>query len=115
MKLLNKLIFVIAVLACLPLYSQQTSDNANVILYDPLFWKDDLKLNSDQCERIKDINIEFFHRINSLTSELENRSLLKRKTSEILTDRSEKIWSTFLPRQKRKWKKISAEVMGSNS
>jgi hypothetical protein len=83
---------------------ESTTTAKTVVLFDPLFWKEDLKLSTNQCQKIKDINFEFFQQINSLTH--ENRGAVPAKTAELLSDRSEKIWSTFQPRQKKKWKKI---------
>ncbi len=77
-----------------------------LVMYDPLFWKHDLKLSSDQCQKIKEINYEFFQRFNSLST--ENKVVVPAKAAALLTDRSEKIWSTFQPRQKKKWLKLWA-------
>ena len=99
MKLSGFLLPVLICAASIPAFSQEKA----VVMYDPLFWKDDLKLSNTQCQKIKDINFEFFQQINSLIS--ESRVVVPAKTAELLTDRSEKIWSTFERRQKKKWKK----------
>jgi hypothetical protein len=108
LKLYSILLFSFFALSIASVSAQQAYREKAVVLYDPLFWKDDLKLSTDQCKKIKDINFEFFQRINSLTQ--EDRGLVPVKAAEFLSDRSDKIWSTFQPRQKKKWKKIwSAE------
>jgi hypothetical protein len=87
-------------------FSQQVKEEKAEVLFDPLFWKEDLKLSFDQCQKIKNINYEFFQRIHAISS--QERVLAPSKAAELLSDRSEKIWSTFQPRQKKKWKKMMA-------
>src|SRR5688500_6111828 len=104
LKLYGILLSGLFALSIASVSAQQSNQEKTVVLYDPLFWMDDLKVSTDQCKKIKDINFEFFQRINSLTQ--EDRGLVPAKAAEFLSDRSEKIWSTFQPRQKKKWKKI---------
>lgn len=104
LKLYSILLSGLFALSIASVSAQQSNDEKAVVLYDPLFWKDDLKLSNDQCKKIRDINFEFFERINTLTR--EDRGAVHAKAAEFLSERSDKIWSTFQPRQKKKWKKI---------
>jgi hypothetical protein len=104
MKLYGIILSGILLLSITSAGAQDNTPAKTVVLFDPLFWKEDLKLSTGQCQKIKDINFEFFQRIISLSH--ETRSVVPAKTAELLSDRSEKIWSTFQPRQKKKWKKM---------
>ena len=109
MKLISTLLTCFLFLNIVTAYSQNSRAEANVILYDPLFWKKDLKLNSTQCQKIREINSEFFQQINALANDKDNQSTVTLKTARFLNDRSERIWETFQPRQKKKWKKLWEE------
>ena len=79
------------------------------VTFDPLFWKDNLKLSAEQYDAIQRINREYYERIYQLAEEHEgNVAYLQRETAELLQSRSEKIWDTFRPRQKRKWEKLAS-------
>ncbi|HYF69278.1 MAG TPA: hypothetical protein VD884_14135 [Ohtaekwangia sp.] len=105
MGLLKVLLVVFLISWITPVFCQESLRKNNAVLYDPLFWKDDLKLSNIQCQRIRDINAEFFQQVITLTK-IENRSAVSQKTAKLLSDRSEKIWNTFQPRQKKRWKKL---------
>lgn len=105
MRLLSVLLVAFLFSWISPAFGQESLPKNNTVLYDPLFWKDDLRLSNIQCQRIRDINAEFFQQVITLTK-IENRSAVPQKTAKLLSDRSEKIWNTFQPRQKKKWKKL---------
>jgi hypothetical protein len=78
----------------------------NIVLYDPLFWKDQLKLDAFQCQKIKEINSEFYEKLSAVVEEEPNRKTIQVKAAQSLLQRSEEIWETFHPKQRKRWKKI---------
>lgn len=101
--------FVIGVLlfSALSGYSQDNQHAKGFVLYDPLFWKDQLKLNAFQCQKIREINSEYYEKLLAVVHQEKNRSTVKVKAAESLQQRSEEIWETFDSRQRKRWKKIS--------
>lgn len=89
-------------------HAQSLKPVETLVVFDPLFWKDQLKLTGGQSNSIRKINTEYYEAIYQTFNEHEgNIPLLKSATTQLLQERSEKIWDTFLPKQKRKWKKLS--------
>lgn len=84
----------------------QESSQHEVVMYDPLFWKDELALKNNQSRKIEEINSEFYETIRTLKAEQpsreENHTVLERG----LQQRSQKIFETLLPKQRRKLEKI---------
>lgn len=76
----------------------------SIILYDPLFWKAELKLSSVQQNKIDKINIEFYQSIKQAITKKE--SLHTQEIAKLLMRRSDQIWETFHENQKRKWEKL---------
>lgn len=92
--------------------AQRADDQKDIVLYDPLFWKDQLKLSDAQSKKIQEINWEYYESLRMvLYDEHANREGLRTKAMQCLMQRSQKIWDTFQPRQKRKWRKIEDETM----
>jgi hypothetical protein len=90
----------------------QKDDQKDIVLYDPLFWKDQLKLSDAQSKKIQEINWEYYESLRMvLYDEHANREGLRTKAMQCLMQRSQKIWDTFQPKQKRKWRKIEDETM----
>ncbi len=87
-------------------YSQDNPSPRNSILYDPLFWKDQLKLDAFQCQKIREINSEYYQKLSAVVNEEKNRTSVRAKAEESLQQRSEDIWETFHPKQRKRWKKI---------
>jgi hypothetical protein len=86
-----------------------TGNNEALVVFDPLFWKDELKLTPGQSTTIQNINMEYYEGIYQAVDENEgNIKALQSITADLLHKRSEKIWNTFQPKQKRKWNKLSA-------
>lgn len=86
---------------------QTLADTKNLIVYDPLFWKDELRLSADQSRKIQAINVTYYEEL--IAYYYENNRSPKGMEDEIqqqLIRRSEKIWGTFQPKQKRKWEKL---------
>ena len=36
------------------------AQDATLVQYDPLFWKDELRLDQHQCQKIREINSEYY-------------------------------------------------------
>lgn len=93
----------------LTMSAQDLKNDQNMIVYDPLFWKDKLKLDDSQCMRIREINSVFYKKLSDVALE-SNRQVIQAKAAQSLLERSEEIWETFHPKQRRKWKKIAQET-----
>jgi hypothetical protein len=91
------------------LFAQELKTADAMVTFDPLFWKENLKLSAEQYDAIQRINREYYERIYLLADEHEgNIAYLQHQTAELLQTRSEKIWNTFRPHQKRKWEKLAS-------
>jgi hypothetical protein len=114
MKLLS--LFILLVLSVTLGFGQTQGSDEKIVMFDPLFWKEELKLKPEQCRRISEINYEFY---NTLTEALQeqpgNVTELKIIASESLQHRSQRILETFHGRQKKKWNKISRETAVADS
>jgi hypothetical protein len=91
------------------LSAQNLNSDRNMIVFDPLFWKDQLKLDDTQCLRIREINSLFYQKLSDVVKE-PNHQTVQAKAAQSLLERSEEIWETFHPKQRRKWKKIAQET-----
>jgi hypothetical protein len=89
--------------------AQDLESKQNMIVFDPLFWKDQLKLNDSQCLRIREINSVFYQKLTDVAKE-SNHHDVRAKAAQSLLERSEEIWETFHPKQRRKWRKIAQET-----
>ena len=88
---------------------QELESKQNMVVYDPLFWKDQLKLDDNQCLRIREINSVFYKKLTDVAKE-SNHQVVRAKAAQSLLERSEEIWETFHPKQRRKWKRIAQET-----
>jgi hypothetical protein len=92
------------------LSAQPGKSTETLVLYDPLFWKSELKLDAFQEKKIKEINSEYYERLmTAIKNESGDRNRLQTIATESLAERSQQIWSTFHHRQKKKWKKMWIE------
>lgn len=89
--------------------AQDLKSEQNMVMFDPLFWKHELRLNDSQCLRIREINSDFYKKLSDVANE-SNRQVVRAKAAQSLLERSEEIWETFHPKQRRKWKKIAQET-----
>ena len=84
----------------------QNTDNADSdVMYDPVFWKQDLRLSKEQYFAINEINSEFY--TNLLQAAQQVAATGEPLPSTLLNQRKDLIWDLLSPRQKSKWKKIS--------
>lgn len=88
--------------------AQENAPAKSMVLYDPLFWKDRLKLDDHQCQKIREINSQYYQKLYDVARE-SNHQAVKAKAAETLMQRSEEIWETFHPKQRKRWKKIWQE------
>jgi hypothetical protein len=103
-------------LGCLPLLfilcissnaQQSRHESKNAVVYDPLLWKHELKLNADQREKIQKINLEFYQNIyETVNEESSDRADLQAKANQYLQHRSQEIWNAFNSIQRKKWKRM---------
>ncbi|RAW00938.1 hypothetical protein DQQ10_11910 [Pseudochryseolinea flava] len=89
----------------------QLNDEKIIIKYDPLFWKDQLKLSDDQYVKIREINYAYYQKLMDVAQQkaTANHTAMKLKVDEFLEERSNQIWNTFHSRQRKKWMKMVAE------
>jgi hypothetical protein len=87
-------------------YGQDVQDGKSFVLYDPLFWKDQLKLDAFQCQKIREINSQYYEKLAVVIHEEKDRTNVMVKAAESLQQRSEEIWETFDPKQRKRWRKI---------
>ena|SRR5689334_13263884 len=101
------LFFVLFVVIGFHGFAQSTSSKVAAVKYDPLFWKDDLKLRMEQRNRINEINVKFYQDIQQeLLTAQSDQSSLKVKIDKSLEERSQEIWNTLYPKQRKKWEKL---------
>jgi len=87
-------------------FGQETIGKSTV-KFDPLFWKDDLNLKADQRTRIREINSKFYEEIqHEFQDSQDDLATLKVKVDKSLEARSQEIWDTLYPRQRKKWEKL---------
>jgi len=87
----------------------QDEKRDNLVLFDPLFWKDKLKLDDFQCQKIRKINSQYYEKLYVVARE-SNHQALKAKAAQTLLERSDEIWETFHPKQRKRWKKIAQDT-----
>ncbi len=107
---MNKLVIVVGliVLTCNVILAQDGNQSSDLIQYDPLFWKDQLKLDQDQCLKIREINGEYYESLFTAYQEEKNdRDALRQLANKSLAQRNQEIWETFDSRQRKRWKRIS--------
>jgi hypothetical protein len=87
--------------------AQEVIPSSKLIQYDPLFWKDQLKLDQDQCQKIREINGEYYESLfTAYQEEKDNRDALRQLADKSLIQRNQEIWETFDSRQRKRWKRI---------
>lgn len=110
---MKKIFFIACIVSLLSAPSFAQHRTTNVVGYDPLFWKAELRLNTEQCLRLRDINIEFYKSLEACANDNAKHGMDKVKIIELLSDRSEKILSVFSDRQRKKWDKIATTYQGN--
>ena len=88
-------------------------NGTNVVGYDPLFWKAELRLTTEQCLQLRDINAEFYKSLETCVSDNAKHGVEKVKIIQLLGNRSERILNVFSERQRKKWDKIATIYQGN--
>jgi len=81
------------------------SESRDLVMYDPLFWKNELSLRNNQSRKIEEINVEFYQNLRSIKDET-SRETKTNRLEQGLQERSQKIFQTLMPKQRRKLEKI---------
>ncbi len=103
------IVFIIGTKATAQDYSSAHTESGpkSLIYFDPIFWKDQLKLSSLQQKKIDRINYEFYENLKKAYSIYGHQeSSHYGEIKDLLANRSEQIWETFHGKQKRKWEKL---------
>lgn len=89
-------------------YAQQQPVPSATILFDPSFWKDELRLNGHQYLRMQEINKEFYDRLVIAFREMsDDRKAFRSAFAQCWVIRNTQLWETMNVRQKKKWIKIA--------
>ena len=117
MKYIFHIAIFILLFASTTSFGQSSQDgHENLIIFDPLFWKDQLKLSASQSKKIKEINVAYYEEL--LTFYKQRNASDKSMRDEIefqLHKRSEKIWSTFDHKQRRRWERLNQQGLAAQS
>jgi hypothetical protein len=92
-------------LVSLSAFAQEEEEHA-VVLYDPLFWRDELSLKAVQSRQIEEINSEFYESLRLLRAEEADKEELSKQLNEGLQERSKKIYDALQPKQRKRLDKI---------
>jgi hypothetical protein len=111
MKVSNKLTNLLTIIAVFAAFGAQAQDSSDpesheTVMYDPLFWKQELSLKNTQSRRIEQINSEFYQSIRTMKPDGADAEVNNERLERGLQERSQKIFDTLLPKQKRKLEKI---------
>jgi hypothetical protein len=99
------LISIFLLTACVCGCLAQTAANDVKVVYDPLFWKEKLKLNRNQCEQISHVNTAYYQAIQTAARAKSQKQ--KIEPYKLLHERSEQLWNIFSSKQKQKWRKLN--------
>jgi hypothetical protein len=104
---LRRLFAAASVFISLGAYAQnESNETREMVMYDPLFWKDELSLRNNQSRRIEEINTEFYESIRLMKDEEVDDSDKHEQLERGLRQRSRKIYDALMPKQRRKLEKI---------
>jgi hypothetical protein len=88
----------------------QNSSAKDLTIYDPSFWKKELKLDHFQYRRMCEINHEFYERLIAAFRTMKNdRGAFRLAFAQCWINRNTQLLETMNGRQRKKWKKIMAE------
>jgi hypothetical protein len=105
-RIMRTIVFIL-IISCFTgsAFAQNTVDSDTDVMYDPVFWKQDLRLSKEQYFAINEINSEFY--TNLLQAAHQVAATGEPLPSTLLNQRKDLIWDLLSARQKSKWKKIS--------
>src|SRR5688572_27279173 len=85
----------------------QNVSSETLVQYDPLFWKDKLKLDPAQCQKIREINTEYYASLFVAYQKVKHdHQALRLLANKSLYQRNHEIWETFHPKQRKRWKRM---------
>ena len=93
--------------------AQTVDAPSGIVVFDPLFWKHQLKLDDKQCRKIREINSEYYSKLLVVAKDENSDRNLQAFAAESLRERSQEIWATFHPKQRKRWRKLWEEHYGS--
>src|SRR4051812_1611109 len=103
-----KAIVLCFVLMSAVVFGQQQHAMKESIRFDPSFWKEALRLNSNQYKRMQDINQEFYDQLVSAFKEMkDDRKAFRSVFTQCWVHRNTQLWATMNARQQKKWKRIT--------
>jgi hypothetical protein len=102
---LRTLSIIALIFSISPVFAQNETNAKQLVVFDPLFWKEELKLDNAQCQEIRRINSQYYEKLYAVARD-SNRRTAKAKAETSLQERSDEIWETFHPRQRKRWKKM---------
>jgi hypothetical protein len=91
---------------CWNVNGQEKSQQRDIVMYDPLFWKEKLSLKTSQYRKIQEINREFYDELRRFRQMPVSKTEMKNQLNVELQERSSKIWATLDNKQKRKLERI---------
>lgn len=92
-------------LLTVPALGQEEEERA-VVLYDPLFWRDELSLKAVQSRQIEEINNEFYESLRHIRTEQSDKEEMNKQLNEGLQERSKKIYDALQPKQRKRLDRI---------
>jgi inner membrane protein involved in colicin E2 resistance len=91
-------------------YGQAETTQKQIGIYDPSFWKKELKLDRFQYVRMCEINREFYDRLIEAFHILKNdRRAFRNAFAQCWVNRNSQLLQTMNARQQKKWNKIMAD------
>ena len=90
-------------------YPQLQGNSDVAIVYDPLFWKKDLRLSASQCFHIRSINARFYESLKEVATGPTAVAQKRKQCIDLLQQRSNAIWGLFSRRQKNEWKRLDLD------
>jgi hypothetical protein len=100
------IMIILTLLGVKEISAQANNNYAPNFVFDPTFWKSELRLSRQQCEEIRNINSEFYSSLLSISQ--GNSAFVSEKAASLLRDREIKIWNAFSARQRKKWQKLES-------
>lgn len=105
-------VFILGVVFSEAAFAQEQPEaKKEVITYDPVFWREELRLDVIQYNKIQEINSDFYKLLKDVSvKSTDNHQAVQAKLTESLQQRSQQIWQTLYPRQRKKLERILREI-----
>lgn len=100
---------------CTSASAQEVVSSEQLVTYDPLFWKDKLKLDPAQVQKIREINSEYYESLFIAYEKVKHdHKALRTLANKSLSQRNQEIWDTFYPKQRKRWKRMWNEHLAQD-